>query len=56
MKFCVALGRHLILSPRFTDWDDNWVNAARPSEEFVEAIRTRHDDEAPLEKRVAFDQ
>lgn len=50
------LGRRLILSPRFTDWDDYWVNAARPSKEFVVAIRTRHDDEPPLEERVAFDE
>ena len=49
------VGRHVILSPRFTDWDEYWANAARPSDEFVEAIRTRHDDELPLEERASFD-
>ncbi len=49
------VGRHLILSPRFTDWEDYWANAARPSKEFVDAIRKRHEDELPLEERAAFD-
>ena len=49
------VGRHLILSPRFTDWEDYWANSARPSDDFVEAIRNRHDDELPLEKRTPFD-
>ena len=37
------VGRHLILSPRFTDWEDYWANSARPSDEFVDAIRHRHE-------------
>jgi len=49
------VGRHLILSPRFTDWDDYWAHAARPSDEFVEAIRSRHADELPPEERASFD-
>ena len=48
-------GRYLVLSPRFTDWNDYWDNAACPSDEFVEAIRTRRDDELPLEERASFD-
>lgn len=49
------VGRHLILSPRFTDWEDYWANSTRPSDEFVEAITNRHDDELPLEERAPFD-
>lgn len=49
------VGRHIILSPRFADWDDYWANAARPSEDFVDAVLNRHDDELPLEERAAFD-
>lgn len=49
------VGRHLILSPRFTDWEDYWANSARPSDDFVETIRNRHDDELPLEHRATFD-
>jgi len=50
------VGRHLILSPRFTDWEDYWANSTRPSDEFVEAISNRHDDELPLEERASFDE
>ena len=50
------VGRHLILSPRFTDWEDYWANSTRPSDDFVEAISNRHDDELPLEERVPFDK
>ena len=49
------VGRHVILSPRFTDWDEYWAYAACPGDEFVEAIRSRHDDELPLEERAPFD-
>ena len=49
------VGRHLILSPRYTDWNDYWANSVRPSDEFVEAVRKRHEDELPLEERAAFD-
>lgn len=49
------VGRHLILSPRFADWNDYWANSVRPSDEFVEAVGKRHDDELPLEERTAFD-
>ena len=48
------VGRHLILSPCFTDWDDYWAHAALPSDEFVEAIRNRHADELPIEDRAPF--
>lgn len=49
------VGRHLILSPRFTDWEDYWANSTRPSDEFVQAISNRRDDELPLEERAPFD-
>ena len=48
-------GRHLILSPRFENWEDYWANSARPSKDFVEAVLNRHDNEPPLETRATFD-
>ena len=49
------VGRHLILSPRFIDWNDYWANSTRPSDDFVEAVLNRKDDELPLEQRASFD-
>ncbi len=49
------VGRHLILSPRFNDWDDYWDNSTRPSDDFVEAVLKRKESELPAEKRVSFD-
>ena len=49
------IGRHVILSPRFSGWDDYWANSTRPSDDFVAAVLNRHDDELPLEEREAFD-
>jgi antitoxin VapB len=50
------VGRHVILSPRFSDWEDYWAHSARPSDEFVKAICKRHVDELPLEDRATFDE
>lgn len=38
-------GRHLILSPRFENWEDYWANSTRPGKDFVEAVLNRHDNE-----------
>jgi len=48
------IGRHIVLSPKFSDWDDYWANAERPSEDFVDSIINRHDDESPAEERASF--
>lgn len=49
------IGRHLILSARFTDWDDYWVNSARPSDDFCDIVLNRKDSERPAEERESFD-
>ena len=49
------VGRHLILSPRFNNWEDYWEHSTRPSEDFVTAVLNRKDDELPMEDRVDFD-
>ena len=49
------VGRHLILSPRYSDWDDYWANSARPSDDFVEAVLNRSASELPAEERQSFD-
>ena len=49
------VGRHLILSPRFSDWDDYWANSTRPSDDFVESVHNRKESELPPEERMSFD-
>lgn len=49
------VGRHLILSPRYSDWDDYWANSTRPSDDFVEAVLRRKESELPAEERMSFD-
>ena len=49
------VGRHIILCPRFTDWEDYWTHSSRPTDDFVESIRNRHENELPLEERRVFD-
>jgi len=49
------VGRHLILSPRFNDWDDYWLNSTRPSDDFVESVLKRKESELPAEERMSFD-
>ena len=49
------VGRHLILSPLYSDWDDYWANSSRPSDDFVEAVLGRKESELPAEERVSFD-
>ena len=49
------VGRHLILSPRFGDWDDYWANSTRPSDDFIESMLKRKESELPAEERMSFD-
>jgi len=49
------VGRHLILSPLFTDWDDYWANSTRPSDDFIESVLKRKESELPAEERMSFD-
>ncbi len=49
------IGRHLILSARFRDWDDYWANSAKPSDDFCDIVLNRKDSEVPAEERESFD-
>ena len=49
------VGRHLILSPLFSDWDDYWANSTRPSDDFSESVLKRKESELPAEDRMSFD-
>ena len=49
------VGRHLILSPLFSDWDDYWANSTRPSDDFIESVLKRKESELPAEERMSFD-
>lgn len=49
------VGRHLILSPRYSDWDDYWDNSTRPSDDFIESVLKRKESELPAEERESFD-
>jgi len=50
-----CVGRHLILSPRFSNWEDYWANSVRPSDDFVDSVLNRKMNELPAEKRESFD-
>ncbi len=47
------VGRHLTLSPRFSDRDDYWANSTRPSDDFAESVLKRKESELPAEERVS---
>ena len=49
------VGRHLILSPRFADWEDYWANSARPDDDFASAVLELRANELPVEERQSFD-
>ena len=49
------VGRHLILSPIFSDWDDYWANSTCPSDDFIESVLKRKESELPAEERMSFD-
>ena len=49
------VGRHLILSPRFADWEDYWANSARPDDDFASVVLELRANELPVEERQSFD-
>ena len=49
------VGRHLILSPRFADWEDYWANSARPDDVFASTVLELRANELPVEERQSFD-
>jgi antitoxin VapB len=49
------VGRHLILSPRYSDWEEYWTNSTRPSDDFVDAVLKRKESELPAEARMSLD-
>lgn len=49
------VGRHLILSPRFADWEDYWANSTRPEEGFAETVLELRANDLPVEERESFD-
>ena len=42
------VGRHLILSPRFADWEDYWANSTRPDDDFASTVLELRALELPL--------
>ncbi len=49
------VGRHLILSPRFSNWDDYFENSIRPTDDFIDSVLQRKDGELSAETRESFD-
>ena len=49
------VGRHLILSPRFADWEDYWANSARPDDDFASTVLELRANDLPVEERQSFD-
>ena len=49
------VGRHLILSPRFTDWEDYWANSTRPDDDFASTVLELRANDLPVEERQSFD-
>ena len=49
------LGRNVILSPLFEDWQDYLQNATRPTDDFEAASVEMMRGELPLEDREPFD-
>lgn len=49
------IGRHLILSPRFADWEDYWANSTRPEKDFAETVLALRANDLPVEERESFD-
>ena len=48
-------GRHVVLSPRFKDWEDYWKNGTRFTDDFYEVMEELDRDLLPLEERESFD-
>ena len=49
------VGRHLILSPRFADWEDYWANSTQPDDDFASTVLELRANELPIEERQSFD-
>ncbi len=49
------VGRHLILSPRFADWEDYWANSTRFDDDFANTVLALRGSELPVEERQSFD-
>ncbi len=51
------VGRSLILSPRFADWDEFWANTPSFDDDMVEAVLGRNEGVAGDDpKRASFDE
>ncbi len=50
------IGRNIILSPRFSDWEDFWANTAPLDDDVVEAVLTRNDNVPDDPERASFDE
>ena len=49
------VGRDLILSPRFADWEDFWANTSPLDDDVVEAVLARNDNGVDDPERTSFD-
>ena len=49
------VGRHLILSPRFENWDDYFAHSTQPTDDFVEAVLHSQAKESVAKDRVPFE-
>ncbi len=49
------VGRDLILSPRFADWEDFWANTSPLDDDVVEAVLARNDNCVDDPERTSFD-
>ncbi len=50
------VGRSIVLSPRFADWEDFWANTSPLDDDVVEAILARNDKIVEDPKRASFDE
>jgi len=49
------VGRNIILSPRFADWEDFWANTPPLDDDVVEAVLNRNEDNVDDPERASFD-
>ncbi len=49
------VGRDLILSPRFADWEDFWANTSPLDDDVIEAVLARNDNGVDDPERTSFD-
>ncbi len=50
------VGRNIILSPRYTTWEEFWAGTSPLDEDVVEAVLMRNDNVAEDPKRANFDE